>query len=136
VNHHHLLAFAEHATQRLIWVNFAHLFHGVAGTFSTAWVADTKLAAVRCRLCSSVCTCQPAYIPFEWHALASAPLEEDSALDATIRKNPLVIHIGDLRIAMLVALKFLRWLWIDLPALCWSICGRKPWIQMKMRATL
>src|SRR6266850_6745033 len=26
VNHHHLLRFAEHATARLIWVNFAHLF--------------------------------------------------------------------------------------------------------------
>ena len=24
VNHHHLLRFAEHATPRLIWVNFAH----------------------------------------------------------------------------------------------------------------
>ena len=26
VNHHHLLRFAEHATPRLIWINFAHLF--------------------------------------------------------------------------------------------------------------
>jgi len=26
VNHHHLLRFAEHATPRLVWVNFAHLF--------------------------------------------------------------------------------------------------------------
>ena len=25
VNHHHLLRFAEHATPRPIWVNFAHL---------------------------------------------------------------------------------------------------------------
>src|SRR5438034_4993646 len=46
VNHHHLLRFAEHATPRLIWVNFAHLFMVSLVPFSTAWVADTRLAAV------------------------------------------------------------------------------------------
>src|SRR5215471_21014393 len=46
VNHHHLLRFAEHATSRLIWVNFAHLFTVSLVPFSTAWVADTRLAAV------------------------------------------------------------------------------------------
>jgi hypothetical protein len=46
VNHHHLLRFAEHATSRLIWVNFAHLFMVSLVPFSTAWVADTRLAAV------------------------------------------------------------------------------------------
>jgi uncharacterized membrane protein len=38
VNHHHLLRFAEHATPRLIWVNFAHLFMVSLVPFSTAWV--------------------------------------------------------------------------------------------------
>ena len=46
VNHHHLLRFAEHATPRLIWINFAHLFMVSLVPFSTAWVAGTRLAAV------------------------------------------------------------------------------------------
>ena len=46
VNHHHLLRFTEHATPRLIWVNFAQLFMVSLVPFSTAWVADTRLAAV------------------------------------------------------------------------------------------
>jgi uncharacterized membrane protein len=46
VNHHHLLRFPEHATPRMIWVNFAHLFMVSLVPFSTAWVADTRLAAV------------------------------------------------------------------------------------------
>ena len=46
VNHHHLLRFAEHATPRLIWWNFAHLFVVSLVPFSTAWIAVTRLAAV------------------------------------------------------------------------------------------
>jgi uncharacterized membrane protein len=44
VNHHHLLRFAEGATQRLIWLNFAHLFTVSLIPFSTAWIATTRLA--------------------------------------------------------------------------------------------
>ena len=46
VNHHHLLRFTESPTPRMIWVNFAHLFMVSLILFSTAWVADTKLAWV------------------------------------------------------------------------------------------
>jgi uncharacterized membrane protein len=46
VNHHHLLRFAEVATHRLIWGNFAHLFSVSLMPFSTAWVAGTRLGAV------------------------------------------------------------------------------------------
>jgi len=46
VNHHHLLQYAEVATPRLIWVNFAHLFSMSLLPFSTAWMADTRLAPV------------------------------------------------------------------------------------------
>src|SRR6185312_2728348 len=45
VNHHHLLRFADTATSRLIWGNFAHLFSVSLIPFSTAWIADTHLAA-------------------------------------------------------------------------------------------
>jgi uncharacterized membrane protein len=46
VNHHHLLRFAESATHRLIWGNFAHLFAVSLMPFSTAWIAGTRLGAV------------------------------------------------------------------------------------------
>jgi uncharacterized membrane protein len=46
VNHHHLLRFAEQAQGRLIWGNFAHLFSVSLVPFATAWVADTRLAAI------------------------------------------------------------------------------------------
>jgi uncharacterized membrane protein len=46
VNHHHLLQYAYVATGRLIWVNFAHLFSVSLMPFSTAWIAQTELAAI------------------------------------------------------------------------------------------
>lgn len=44
VNHHHLMRYAERATPRLIWANFAHLFSMSLLPFSTAWMARTELA--------------------------------------------------------------------------------------------
>ncbi|MGR4932262.1 TMEM175 family protein [Bradyrhizobium sp. CAR08] len=46
INHHHLLRYAQIATGRLIWVNFAHLFSVSLMPFSTAWIAQTELAAI------------------------------------------------------------------------------------------
>ncbi|HUN48763.1 MAG TPA: TMEM175 family protein [Stellaceae bacterium] len=46
VNHHHLLSYAEVATTRLIWMNFAHLFPTSLVPFATAWIANTRLAPV------------------------------------------------------------------------------------------
>jgi uncharacterized membrane protein len=45
INHHRLLLFANEATAKLIWWNFAHLFMTSLIPFSTAWIADTRLAA-------------------------------------------------------------------------------------------
>jgi uncharacterized membrane protein len=54
VNHHHVLRYAESATPRLIWGNFAHLFSVSFMPFATAWIADTKLAAVPVSLYAGV----------------------------------------------------------------------------------
>ncbi|MBB3148522.1 putative membrane protein [Phyllobacterium trifolii] len=43
INHHHILKYAEKATQRLIWSNFAHLFMVSLIPFTTSWVAETDL---------------------------------------------------------------------------------------------
>lgn len=46
MNHHHLLRFASQATDRLVWINFAHLFSVSIVPFATAWVADSHLAGL------------------------------------------------------------------------------------------
>jgi uncharacterized membrane protein len=53
-NHHHLLGFAQTSTSRLIWVNFTHLFTVSLVPFSTAWVADSRLAAAPVSLYAAV----------------------------------------------------------------------------------
>jgi uncharacterized membrane protein len=45
VNHHHLFGYADEATPRLIWSNFAHLFSVSLIPFTTEWIADSRLAA-------------------------------------------------------------------------------------------
>jgi Endosomal/lysosomal potassium channel TMEM175 len=56
VNHHHLFSYAEVATPRLMWSNFAHLFSVSLIPFTTEWIAESRLAAaggdVRRCLCS------------------------------------------------------------------------------------
>jgi uncharacterized membrane protein len=44
VNHHHLFNYAEAATPRLVWSNFAHLFSVSLIPFTTEWIADSRLA--------------------------------------------------------------------------------------------
>src|SRR5690348_9989482 len=43
-NHHHLLRYADEATPRLMWFNFAHLFSVSLLPLSTAWMAVSELA--------------------------------------------------------------------------------------------
>lgn len=45
INHHRLLLFAHDPTPKLMRWNFAHLFMTSLISYSTAWIADTKLAA-------------------------------------------------------------------------------------------
>lgn len=45
LNHHHLSSYAELATPRLVWSNFAHLFSVSLIPITTEWIADSRLAA-------------------------------------------------------------------------------------------
>src|SRR5437899_4276501 len=95
LNHHHLFRFFPHVTPRLIWINFVHLFMVSLVPFSTAWVADTKLAAVPVFVYAAVFVLvNLAYIPFEWHALASAPVEEISARTRRFAKARSSVTLG------------------------------------------
>jgi uncharacterized membrane protein len=54
INPHHLLHYADIATGRPIWTNFAHLFSVSLIPFPTAWIAQTELAAVPVSFYASV----------------------------------------------------------------------------------
>jgi uncharacterized membrane protein len=43
-NHHYLMRYADEATPRLLWFNFAHLFSISLLPLSTAWMAVSRLA--------------------------------------------------------------------------------------------
>ena len=110
LNHHHLLRFFPYSTPRLIWVNFVHLFMVSLVPFSTAWVADTKLAAVPVFVYAAVFVLvNLAYIPFEWHALGSAPIEEISTRTRRFTKARSSFTLGTFFLAMLVSLKATFW---------------------------
>src|SRR5262249_19809371 len=44
VNHHYLMRYADEATPRLLWFNFAHLFSMSLLPLSTAWMAVSRPA--------------------------------------------------------------------------------------------
>ncbi|MGD1067817.1 MAG: TMEM175 family protein [Vulcanimicrobiaceae bacterium] len=44
INHHYLLRFATTSTPRLILFNFIHMFPASLVPFSTAWLADSRIA--------------------------------------------------------------------------------------------
>jgi len=107
VNHHHLLRFAEHATPRLIWVNFAHLFMVSLVPFSTAWVANTRLAAVPVFVYAAVFVLvNLAYCAFVWEALAQAEVKEISARVRRKTRTRSFMTLGMFVIAMLLSPKF------------------------------
>ena len=109
-NHHHLLRFTDEPTQRLIWINFAHLFMVSLVPFSTAWVARTRLAAVPVFVYATVFVLvELAYLQFEHHALTHTVVEEISHRTHRLAKMRSFIAFGLFLIAMLVSLKFPPW---------------------------
>ncbi|UWZ82018.1 TMEM175 family protein [Occallatibacter riparius] len=110
LNHHHLLRFTEEPTARLIWINFAHLFAVSLVPFTTAWVADTRLAAVPVFVyATDFVLVEAAYLSFEHHALTHAELEEISHRSRRLAKVRTIIAFVLFATAMLVSLKFAQW---------------------------
>lgn len=110
LNHHHLLRFFPHSTPRLIWINFAHLFMVSLVPFSTAWVADTRFANASVFVYAAVFVLvNLAYIPFEWHALSAAPIEEISLKSRQFARVRSAGTLGMFVLAMLVSLQTPYW---------------------------
>ena len=107
LNHHHLLRFANSATPRLIWTNFAHLFMVSLVPFSTAWLARTRLAAAPVFVYAGVFVLvELAYLQFEQHALAQAVPEEISYQTRRLVRIRSSIALGLFLTAMLVSPRF------------------------------
>jgi len=79
INHHRLLLFAHDATTKLIWWNFAHLFMTSHIPYSTAWIADTKLAAGPVLVYAAVFVMvNIAFLGYQQEALSQANTSEVS----------------------------------------------------------
>jgi uncharacterized membrane protein len=110
LNHHHLLKFFPHSTPGLIWINFVHLFMVSLVPFSTAWVADTHFAKAPVFVYAAVFVLvNLAYIPFEWHALSVAPIEEISSRSQRFARVRSAATLGTFVLAMLVSLQSPYW---------------------------
>jgi uncharacterized membrane protein len=111
VNHHHLLRFAEHATPRLIWLNFAHLFAVSLVPFSTGWIAVTRFAAVPVAIYAGVFVMvNSAYLTFAWEVLAQTKAQEN--VSERMRRMTRIRSFVTLvlfAIAMVLSLKFPLW---------------------------
>ena len=111
VNHHHLLRFAGHATPRLIWWNFAHLFAVSLVPVSTAWVAVTRFAAAPVAVYAAVFVMvNSAYVAFVWEVLAQAEVQKKvSPRMQQVTRVRSVVTLGIFAIAMVISVKFPLW---------------------------
>jgi len=107
INHHHLLGYADVATPRLIWGNFAHLFSVSLVPFSTAWIAGSRLAAIPVALYAAVFVLVNAtYLVLCWETM-----DKSQAEGVTIRKRRTMrirstVTLGIFASAAIVALKY------------------------------
>jgi len=126
VNHHHLLRFADHATPRLIWWNFAHLFAVSLVPVSTAWVAVTRFAATPVAVYAAVFVMvNSAYVAFVWEVLAQAEVQKKvSPPMQQVTRVRSVVTLGIFAVAMVISISFrcgaLAWCYVS----CWPICGQ------------
>jgi uncharacterized membrane protein len=107
VNHHHLLGYSEVATARLIWVNFAHLFSVSLMPFSTAWIAETRLAAVPVSLyAGDFVLVNATYIALYWEVVDKPRLKDVPPRARRIMRMRSVATLAIFAAAAFVALKY------------------------------
>jgi uncharacterized membrane protein len=109
VNHHYLMRYADEASPRLLWFNFAHLFSMSLLPLSTAWMAVSRLAPQPVAFYAAVFFLVNAtYICLIWELIHRTSVEE---MPARVRKTMRLRAIATLclfGVAGLVALKYPR----------------------------
>ena len=107
VNHHHLFNYAQVATQRLVWSNFAHLFSVSLIPFTTEWIADSRLAAAPVALYAAVFVLvNVTYLALCWEAV-DRPTHED--ISSRMRKMLQMRSFVTLAVFVTASLVALRW---------------------------
>jgi uncharacterized membrane protein len=107
INHHHLLRHADLATPRLVWVNFAHLFSMSLMPFSTAWIADTELAAIPVAFYAGVFVLVNAtYIALCFEVVDRHQGEDVSPRARTMMRVRSLATLGIFVLAAVLALKY------------------------------
>ena len=106
-NHHYLLRYADEATPRLLWINFAHLFSMSLLPFSTAWMATSELAAQPVSFYAAVFFLVNAtYVLLIWDLIEQRP---DRGIAPAVRKalrRRSILTLGLFGAAALVALLY------------------------------
>jgi uncharacterized membrane protein len=107
VNHHHLLRFAETATHRLIWGNFAHLFAVSLMPFSTAWIASSRLGAVPVAFYAGVFVLvNVTYLMLCWEAVDRSAPEKVSPRVRSMMRMRSMTTLAVFAAAAVVALRY------------------------------
>ena len=107
VNHHHLFNYAQVATPRLVWSNFAHLFSVSLIPFTTEWIADSRLAPSPVSLYAAVFVLvNVTYLALCWEAVDRPSREDVSGRMRKLLRMRFFITLGVFVAAALVALKW------------------------------
>ena len=121
VNHHHLFNYAEAATPRLVWSNFAHLFSVSLIPFTTEWIADSRLAAAPVALYAAVFVLvNITYLALCWEAVDRPAREDISTRMRSLMQMRSFLTIGVFVTAALVAL---RWPAVGMLLICLCLIG-------------
>jgi uncharacterized membrane protein len=107
VNHHYLFRYAAHATPRLLWGNFAHLFAVSMVPFATSWIAKTRLGAIPVALYAGIfVVINATYLILYWEAVEwRAP----GNLSPRVRKMLKMRSMATLLVFACAAVAALRW---------------------------
>lgn len=121
VNHHHLFGYAQEATPRLVWSNFAHLFSVSLIPITTEWIADSRLAAAPVALYASVFV----LVNITYLALCFELVDRPARDDVTQRMRRLLrmrsfVTIGIFATAAVVAL---WWPVVGMALICLCLVG-------------
>ena len=106
-NHHYLLRYADEATPRLLWFNFAHLFSMSLLPLSTAWMAVSELAPQPVAFYAAVFFLVNAtYIALIWELIDETPGEMIPPKARKIMRARSLITLCCFALAAVVALKY------------------------------
>ena len=106
-NHHYLLRYADEATPRLLWFNFAHLFSMSLLPLSTAWMAVSELAPQPVAFYAAVFFLVNAtYIALIWELIDQTPGEMIPPKARKIMRARSLITLCCFALAAVVALKY------------------------------